>query len=296
MTNRVDHHKGRGSILGLLPALAVLAILFIGALGISAAQSLGYAPQYGVSEFPTLKYYSELVQGPGFWTALGLTFYYALVPTLLGAVISLGLSVILAKKFKGRSIALFLYKIPMVVPYLVGVSLVILLFANGGLFARLFYAFGFLSTPSEFPRLLQSQGGWGIMMVYLWKQVPFMTVMLYSNLLVLGRQEEESALLLGASNSQIFIHVTLPRLVPALVSSTLIVFAFNFGAFEVPFILGAGYPNTLTVEAWRLFDDADYTKRPQAMAIVTLISFLSGTCLLLYLSLYRRYERKRGRV
>ncbi len=296
MILRTGKTGGKPSLWGLIPALGVLSVLFIGALGISVAQSLGYAPQYGVSEFPTLKYYSDLLQGEGFWLSLGLTFYYSVVPTFIGMIISLYLSVALARKFKGRKFALFLYKIPMVVPYLVGVSLVIVLFANGGLFARIFYALGFLASPADFPRLLQNSSGAGVMIVYLWKQVPFMTMMLYANLLVLGKQEEESALLLGASNFQVFWHVTLPRLMPALVSSTLIVFAFNFGAFEVPYILGAGYPNTLTVEAWRLFDDADYAKRPQAMAIVTLISVISALVLFAYISFYRRYEKRRGRV
>ena len=289
-------HRGGRSLLGLLPAISILALLFVGSLGLAVVQSLGYAPQYGVAEFPTTRFYSVLFSDEGFWASLGLTFYYAIVPTFIGLLISVGISLVLAKKFKGRAIALFLHKIPMVVPYLVGVSLVILLFANGGLFARVFYAFGWIDSPSDFARLLYSEAGWGIMMVYLWKQVPFMTVILSSNLLVLGREEEESALLLGASDFQILLHVTLPRLVPAIVSSTLIVFAFNFGSYEVPYILGAGYPNSLTVEAWRLFDDADYTKRPQAMAIVTMITIISGSCLFLYLSLYRRYERNRGRA
>lgn len=295
---KVTHPSPRNGrpLLGLLPAISVLGLLFAGSLGFTVIQSLGYAPQYGVTEFPTTRFYSALFSDEGFGTSLGLTFYYAIVPTFIGLVISIGVSLVLAKKFRGRAIALFLHKIPMVVPYLVGVSLVILLFANGGLFARIFYALGLIDRPSDFARLLYSETGWGIMMVYLWKQIPFMTVVLSSNLLVLGREEEESALLLGASDFQILAHVTLPRLVPAIVSSTLIVFAFNFGAFEVPYILGAGYPNTLTVEAWRLFDDADYTKRPQSMAIVTMITLISGFCLFLYLSLYRRYERNRGRA
>lgn len=283
-------------VAGLAPAVLVLSVLFFGALALSILQSFGYAPQYGITNFPTLRYYEALFEERSFWISLGLTFYYALVPTLLGAGISLAFSLALARKFKGRVLVLWVYKIPMVVPYLVGVSLVILLFANGGLLARLAYFLGWIASPSEFPRLLQTTGGAGIMAVYLWKQVPFMTVILYANLLVLGRQEEESALLLGASPWQIFWHVTLPRLMPALVSSTLIVFAFNFGGFEVPFILGAGYPNTLTVEAWRLFDDADYANRPAAMAITTLITVISGMCLFFYLAAYRRYERKRGRV
>jgi len=288
--------KGMARLFGLLPAMLLLTILFLGALGFAVAQSLGYAPQYGVMAFPTVSYYTSLFQDPGFWVSLGLTFYYALTPTFIGLVISIGLSLLLAHKFKGKAVALFVYKIPMVVPYLVGVALVLILFANGGLIARLLYALGIISGPSDFPRLLQTAEGWGIMLVYLWKQVPFMTVVLYAHLLVLGREPEESALLLGASRFQILRHVTLPRLIPAIVSSTLIVFAFNFGAFEVPFILGAGYPNTLTVEAWRLFDDPDYTNRPKAMAIVTLVSFISGLCLLIYLSLYRAYEKKRGRA
>jgi len=283
-------------VLGLVPATVVMLVFFVGALLICVVQSLGYAPQYGLNQFPTLQYYQHFLQDDGFWSSLGLTFYYAVVPTIIGALLSLFLSVAFAKAFKGRGFALFVYKIPLAVPYLVGVSIVILLFANGGLFARLFYACGIISSPADFPRLLQNAEGWGIMIVYLWKQVPFMTMMLYSNLVVLGRQEEESALLLGATDFQIFFHVTLPRLIPALVGSTLIIFAFNFGSFEVPFILGAGYPNTLTVEAWRLFDDADYARRPEAMAIVLFVTLISSLSILTYLVLYRRFERKRGRV
>lgn len=280
---------------GLVPAILLVTILFLGAFVFAVLQSLGYAPQYGITSFPTFDYYHALFDGSSFWKSLRLTFYYALVPTFIGAVISLCLALFLARKFKGKAIALFLYRIPMVVPYLVGVSLVILLFANGGLFARVLFALDLIASPSDFTRLIQTESGVGIMLVYLWKQVPFMTLILYSNLLVLGRQDEESARLLGATPAQIFYHITFPKMIPSLVTATLIVFAFNFGSFEVPFILGAGFPNTLPVEAWRLFDSPDYTNRPQAMAIVTLISLLSAGCLFLSFYLYRWFELFRGR-
>ncbi|MBV1889341.1 MAG: ABC transporter permease subunit, partial [Proteobacteria bacterium] len=219
----------------------------------------------------------------------------ALAPTLIGAVLSVALALLMAKRFKAKTVAQFIYKIPMVVPYLVGVSLVIVLFANGGVIARVLFAIGAISSPADFPRLLQTSNGIGIMLVYLWKQVPFMTLVIYSNLLVLGRQDEESATLLGASRYQIFRFITLPKLLPAMVTATLIVFAFNFGSFEVPFILGAGYPNTLPVEAWRLFDSPDYANRPAAMAIVTIIVFMSMMCLFTALYCFRQFEKKRGR-
>jgi putative spermidine/putrescine transport system permease protein len=294
----IPSHKGLSlsDILSLLPAAAVLLVFFAGAFVMAAAQSFGYAPQYGINEFLTMRHYAALMGSDDFWISAALTFYYAIVPTLLGAAVSIVLALILAKRFKGKIIAEFLYKIPMVVPYLVGVGLVILLFANGGLFARLFYAAGMINSPSEFPRLLQTGSGIGVMLVYLWKQIPFMTLVLYSNLMVIGRQDEESALLLGANRFQIFWNITLPKLVPSLMTAMAIVFAFNFGSFEVPFILGGGHPNTLPVEAWRLFDSPDYTNRPAAMAVVILTVVFSLTGLLASFSFYRILEKKRGRA
>ena len=58
----------------------------------------------------------------------------------------------------------------------------------------------------------------------------------------------------------------------------LICFAFNVGAFEAPFILGGGYPDTLPVVAWRYFNDANYAFQLQGMATVVSIGIVSGSC------------------
>ena len=102
--------------------------------------------------------------------------------------------------------------------------------------------------------------------------------------------QEAAASLLGARPRQVFWWVTLPRLMPGIVSATLIVFAFNFGAFEVPLILG-GRPNTLPVEAWRAFSDPDVERRFYGAAIVVVVCTLLGALLYLYLLLYRWLER-----
>ena len=77
--------------------------------------------------------------------------------------------------------------------------------------------------------------------------------------------------------------------------STLIIFAFNIGAFEAPFIPGGGFPDTLPVVAWRYFNDADYTLQLQGMATVVSIALVAGVILYSYLAFYRRYERRIGR-
>ena len=122
-----------------------------------------------------------------------------------------------------------------------------------------------------------------------------MTLAIYAVLLGIGRETEEAATILGADRRTVFFQVTLPQILPGIVSSTLICFAFNVGAFEAPFILGGGYPDTLPVVAWRYFNDADYSFQLQGMATVVSIGIVSGVILFAYLATYRRYERMQGR-
>lgn len=280
----------------LAPALLVLLVLYLGSLILAFLQSLGYAPIYQINEFPTLRYYREMLTTTGFWQSVFYTFYYALVPTILGLALSIYLALTLRKRFPAKGIFQYVYKLPLMIPYLVGISLTILLFSNGGIIARLLHAVGIIDNPGQFPRLLYDSGGIGIMIVYIWKQVPFMTLIIYSVLLGLGPESEEASATLGANRWQTFWYVTLPQIMPGIITGTAIVFAFNFGSFETPYILGAGFPNTLPVEAWRAFDDADYSRRMYAMAIVTFISVVSGGLLYLYIYWYRRFERQRGRA
>ena len=63
---------------------------------------------------------------------------------------------------------------------------------------------------------------------------------------------------------------------PAIVSTSVIVFAFGFGAFEVPFLLGQPYPSALPVLAYRAFTDVDLNARSEAMAISMVIAVITA--------------------
>ena len=270
-------------------------MLYVGALVSVLAQSLGYAPLYRIDTFPTLRYYTEVFGAPGFWRSLGLTLVYALVPTVLGTLLSVPLALSLRSRFRGRAFLSGLYKLPLLVPYLVGVALTLLFWSNGGLVARTLFAFGVIQETGDFPRLLNAPNGVGVMLVYLWKQVPFQTLILSSVLAGMDDDLEPAARMLGAKPLQVLWNVTLPRLAPGIVSATLIVFAFNFGAFEVPLILGSS-PNTLPVEAWRAFSDPDTERRLYGAALVTVLSLVLGLFLGLFLGLYWGLERRWGRA
>jgi putative spermidine/putrescine transport system permease protein len=286
----------RRHLLELAPVTLVLGVLFGAATILAIAQSLGFAPWYGINTFPDFSYFAALWGSSNFWISLGYTLYYGLVSTALSLVFALMLAVALLKWFPGRRLYKYIYKLPLMIPYLVGIALAVLMLGNGGIFSRVAASLGLIHDPSQFPQILRTHAGWGIIAVYVWKQTPFVTLAVYAVLLGVGRDTEEAAAVLGASPSQTFFKVTLPQILPGIVSSTLICFAFNIGAFEAPFILGGGFPDTLPVVAWRYFNDPDYTLQLQGMATVVSIGIVSGIILFAYLWSYRRYERQRGRV
>lgn len=282
-------------MLQLVPVLSVLVVLFGGALVLAVMQSLGFAPWFGVNTFPDFSYFGALWGSKIFWVSLWLTLYYATVSTLLALFFGTLLALALVKVFPGKTFYKYLYKLPLMIPYTVGIALAVIMLSNGGMLSRLAAFFGMIDDPGQFPQILKNHYGWGIIAVYVWKQTPFITLAVYAVLLGIGRETEEAAAILGANRRAIFFRVTLPQILPGIVSSTLICFAFNVGAFEAPFILGGGFPDTLPVVAWRYFNDADYTLQLQGMATVVSIGLVAGVILFTYLWVYRRFERRMGR-
>lgn len=279
----------------LSPVLLILVLLFGGALVLAVMQSLGFAPWFGVNTFPDFSYFGALWGNWFFWQSLGLTLYYATVSTLIALIMGTFLALALVRYFRSKTLYKYLYKLPLMIPYTVGIALAMIMLGNGGMLSRLAAFFGFIDDPSQFIQILKTHYGWGIIFVYVWKQTPFITLAVYAVLLGIGRETEEAAAILGARKFRIFFSVTLPQILPGIVSSTLICFAFNVGAFEAPFILGGGFPDTLPVVAWRYFNDADYTLQLQGMATVVSIGLVAGLILFSYLAIYRRYERRMGR-
>lgn len=282
--------------LQLSPVLLILAVLFGGALVLAVVQSLGFAPWFGVNTFPSFQYFGALWGSASFWQSLWLTLYYATVSTVIALAMGIALALALVRTFPGKHLYKYIYKLPLMIPYTVGIALAVIMLGNGGMISRLAAFFGLISDPSQFPQILKTHAGWGIIAVYVWKQVPFITLAIYAVMLGIGRETEEAAAILGANRWQILTQVTLPQIMPGIVSSTLICFAFNVGAFEAPFILGGGFPDTLPVVAWRYFNDADYTLQLQGMATVVSIALVAGVILFSYLAIYRRFERKIGRT
>ena len=135
-------------VVELAPIVIVLFVLFGGALVLAVLQSLGFAPWYGINTFPDFRYFAELWGSSAFWVSLGLTLYYGFVSTIIALVMAIALSLALIKPFRGKTFYKYLYKLPLMIPYTVGIALAVIMLGNGGVLSRML-AFRWLYRQSR---------------------------------------------------------------------------------------------------------------------------------------------------
>ncbi|MGJ3251315.1 MAG: ABC transporter permease [Elainellaceae cyanobacterium] len=262
----------------MLPAVGIIGLLFGGGLILAFLQSVGLVGIVGDAQF-SLDAYQAALANPEFGRSLLLSFYIATLSTGLSTLISIGLAVLLRSAGRWAS---FACQITLPIPHLVGVAGMLLLLAPSGFIARSLYAIGWIQSDQDFPLLVNDAANIGVLTHFLWKEIPFITLILLAVLRGVNPAYATQARALGANPWQCFWNVTLPLLKPGILSSSLIVFGFTFSTFEVPFLLGSTRPRTLPVLVYQAFTDPDLTQRPKAVALGLILSLISMVIIGIY--------------
>jgi putative spermidine/putrescine transport system permease protein len=175
-----------------------------------------------------------------------------------------------------------LIQLPLPVPHLAVAVLAILFLSQSGVFSRLLFNLGAIEMQSEFPKLVYDRFGIGLIAVYLWKEIPFLALVMLSVMSSVGKNYELVAQSLGANRFQQIYFVMLPLVWHGSLTSLVIAFVFIVGAFEVPLIVGQTYPPMLSVLAHQRFNAANLDLKAESFAISTLISGAILATALLY--------------
>lgn len=248
-------------------------------------QSLGFMPSLGMEEV-TFKYYTELFNDGEFIKSLLFSLKTSLISSILSVITGVFIAYILYKR-KSRLNNLII-KLPMVIPHIVVVFIILSIFSQGGYISRIMNNLFMISDFNEFPLLINDQYGIGIVLAYLWKEIPFVAIITYDILNNINKDLIIAAKNLGANKGQIFSKILLPLSKKSIITSFLIIFAFSFGAFEVPYLLGPTMPKALSVKAFIEYSSSDLFNRPYAMAINTVLSFISLVIMVFYEISFRK--------
>lgn len=272
-----------------MPALGVIGVLFVGGVALAAAESVGFLSPLGGGF--TARHYLALIGDEEVGASLRLSLKLSAAATAISAMTGLALALALREASRRSRAINLLLQIPLAMPHLAMAGALMTIIAPSGLLARAAYALGGIGQPADFPALINDRHGAGIVLAYVLKETPFIALMTLALLARLGEEYEQAARVLGATAWQRFRYVTLPLVAPAVISSSLMVFAFVFGAFEIPFLLGRPFPAMVSVVAQQRFLDVNLAARPGAIALAIVCALLTTALAWGYLRLTRALLR-----
>ena len=287
---RLRRDGARAAVL-LAPALVVVVGLFGGALALAVAQSFGYLPFVDGWQWST-EAWTALPADVEVRRAVGLTLRLSLTATVLASALAVAAALLIRSTRRGRALLTAVFASSLPVPHVVGAAAMLLLLGQSGFASRVGAGLGLLEQPSDFPALTDDAVGWGILAEYVWKETPFIGVVVLAALARGVDELEEAARTLGASWSQRLRRVVLPHVLPSVAATSVVVFAFTFGSYEVPRLLGRPFPTTLPVVSFEAYSDADLASRPRAMAIAVLLGLVVCVTAVVYLKIVDRVARR----
>ena len=262
----------------LAPALLLLGCLFGGPLLWSLLGSVGWdGPATGF----TLEHYRDIVTRPTLVRGLLRSIYFGVAPVVVTLVLSIGLALALRRHFWGRALFNGLYRIPIAVPGLIAALLVLTLAERGGFLDRLAVPLGV-----RLPALVRDDWGVGVILTTVWKQVPFMTLVIGSAFAAIPRDLAAAAHNLGAGRWQTLLQVDLPLAMPGISAAVLLTFIGSMGSYAIPSLVGAASPQPLAVLMMAEFGRGNY---PLVYAIGMVLTAFALAVLVAYTLLtYRR--------
>ena len=207
--------------------------------------------------------------------------------TLLIALASIAIGGYLVLGENPRAVALlrWLYRWPLFIPFVVAAQCMRTFLAKNGLMNNSLVALGILEVDQTVGFL-----DWrGIIITFVWKQTPFVALLVAGAMASLDRSTIEAARNLGASRLRILFEILVPQVMPTLMVGLILSFVTMMSVLSVPLMISGESPTMMTVDmAFRINNYGDYGT---ANALGFISYLLTGACAWVYL---RRRVRGRG--
>jgi multiple sugar transport system permease protein len=272
-------------VFGVLPFLYVLVI------GFSNWNSFAADPNV---TFAGVQNYRRLVFDAQFLSSLWLTLKFAFFAVLSEIVLGYFLAQLFMRDVPGKGFFRTIHTLPLVIaPIAVGATWRLL--TVPGLGPLPYYAKQWFGLDYNIGRYVD-QAFFTTVVMDVWHWTPLVTLTLLAALAAMPKEPFESAQVDGANRWQIFRHVTLPLLKPAILATVFIRLMDALRTVDEVWMLTGGGPGSGTryigLYIWRVvFPKTDYGYGG-AMSMLTLY-FTIVMCWLLYAGLVARRDLRR---
>jgi putrescine transport system permease protein len=224
---------------------------------------------------PTLKWYSALMSNDQILGAAWLSIQIAMIAATGAVILGTLAGVALTRfgAFRGRALLAGMTTAPLVMPEVItGLSLLLLFVA--------------LEQTIGWPK---GGGAVTITLAHVTFCMAYVTVVVQSRLVGFDESLEEAAMDLGARPAKVFFRITLPLIVPALVSGWLLAFTLSWDDLVISqFVAGPG-SSTLPMV---IFSKVRLGVSPDVNALATIMVLIVASGIVVS-SIWMRYQNKR---
>lgn len=242
-----------GTALGVLlvaPALAIVALFFALPLGMSVIGA--FEDRDGNYTLANIVKAFELYSTDFIFT-VGIVLLSSLLIGLIAIAIAGYLT--LGESPVAVGVLRWLYRWPLFIPFIVAGQLMRGFLAKNGTLNHVLLAGGLID-----PLTAQSMLDWrGIVIAFVWKQAPFVTLLVAGAMASLDRQHVEAARNLGAPRWRALLEIVLPQVKGTLLVGVVLSFVTMLSVLSVPLMINPNSPTMITVDvAYRINTHADY--------------------------------------
>jgi putative spermidine/putrescine transport system permease protein len=253
----------------MLPAVGFVAIFLAAVLAMTVMQSLGLF-SFKATEQVGLQDWSAAATGQT-WDSFFYSVKIAFVSAFAALALAYPLALYLRRLFAGRAILNALIRVPLFVPALVAAFLILNVISFHGIFNEVLVRIGILSEPL---RLTHDEWGLSVVLIQIWKNLPFLALILTAVLANIPGDLEAAARNLGAGPIQVFLRVLLPLSIPGVQIGITLVFIGVLGDYAVNAIAGPLYPPSLSIRMYLLGRNFGEWGQAAVIAIVIMVSSL----------------------
>jgi ABC-type spermidine/putrescine transport system permease subunit I len=251
----------------LAPALAVILVFFVAPLAMSAV--VAFRRKDGGL---TLEHFAKSFDL--YTTDLLFTLAIVLASTILIGLVAIAIAGYLTLGENPRAVAIlrWLYRWPLFIPFVVAGQVMRTFLAKNGMLNHVLIGTGLIEPLSA-----QSLLDWrGIVVAFVWKQAPFVTLLLAGAMASIETQHIEAARNLGARRLRVLIDIILPQVRGTLLVGLVLSFVTMLSVLSVPLMINPNSPTMVTVDvAYRINTFGDYAVA-NALCLLSLVLAAGG--------------------
>lgn len=240
--------------------------------------------------------YAALFGDPKFWQTVGRTFYWMALAVSLKLIVGLIGASLLNAAIPGKALFRVLVMPPWVIPVAIGVIGWKWMY-NGyfGLISGLLQEFGIIQDRVAL-LATKTSAFYSAIVTDVWVGTPMVTLFFLAAMQGVSKDLYEAAWVDGASRWYRFRRITIPQIMPVIVSMALLSAIWTFNSFEIIWILTEGGPRgattTLIIDTYKVAISSQRFGEGAARAVVIVV--LLAVFSLFYLWFLNRVNRRYG--